>query len=245
MTCIAVDDEPLALDLLEDNIKKIPFLKLLRTCSNAIEANHFLQENPVDLLFLDIQMPGITGIQFLNGLSKNPPLVIFITAYEKYAIESYNLDVVDYLLKPVSFERFLKGVNKAYEQFNFRKNPPVQASASPDFLFVNSEYNLVKIDIQDVVYVEGLKDYIKIFLLSSPRPVITRMSMKSMEEKLPSDQFLRVHKSFIVSLKKIVSIRKGRINLLKTQIPISDHYKENLYRIVDPSNLQSKDSAAN
>ena len=243
MTCIAVDDEPLALDLLEDNIKKIPFLKLLKTCSNAIEANHFLQENPVDLLFLDIQMPGITGIQFLNGLSKNPPLVIFITAYEKYAIESYNLDVVDYLLKPVSFERFLKGVNKAYEQYNFRKNPAAQASASPDFLFVNSEYNLVKIDIQDVVYVEGLKDYIKIFLLSAPRPVITRMSMKAMEEKLPSDQFLRVHKSFIVSLKKIVSIRKGRINLLKTQIPISDHYKENLYRIVDPSSL--KDSAAN
>lgn len=243
MTCIAIDDEPLALDLLEDNIKKIPFLKLLKRCSNAIEANHFLQENPVDLLFLDIQMPGISGIQFLNGLSKTSPLVIFITAYEKYAIESYNLDVVDYLLKPVSFERFLKGVNKAYEQFNFRKNPvPVQAGASPDFLFVNSEYNLVKIDIQDIVYVEGLKDYIKIFLLSSARPVITRMSMKSMEEKLPSDQFLRVHKSFIVSLKKIVSIRKGRINLAKTQIPISDHYKENLYRIVDPSSLQAKDS---
>jgi DNA-binding LytR/AlgR family response regulator len=241
MTCIAVDDEPLALDLLEDNIKKIPFLKLLKRCSNAIEANHFLQENPVDLLFLDIQMPGISGIQFLNGLSKTAPLVIFITAYEKYAIESYNLDVVDYLLKPVSFERFLKGVNKAYEQYNFRKSP-VQAGVHPDFLFVNSEYNLVKIDIQDIVYVEGLKDYIKIFLLSSPRPVITRMSMKAMEEKLPSDQFLRVHKSFIVSLKKIISIRKGRINLMKTQIPISDHYKENLYRIVDPSNLPAKDN---
>src|SRR5688572_18588938 len=112
MTCVAVDDEPLALDLLEDNIKKIPFLKLVKKCSNALEANSFMQTQSVDLIFLDIQMPGITGIQFLQGMSKNPPLVIFITAYEKYALEGYNLDVIDYLLKPVSFERFLKAVNK-------------------------------------------------------------------------------------------------------------------------------------
>jgi DNA-binding LytR/AlgR family response regulator len=176
-------------------------------------------------------MPGISGIQFLQGLSTASPLVIFITAYEKYAIESYNLNVVDYLLKPVSFERFLKGTNKAFEKFNFRKHP----AASADFLFVNSEYNLIKIDMRDILYIEGLKDYIKIFLSSAPRPVITRMSMKSMEEKLPVNEFLRVHKSFIVSLNKVVSIRKGRINLSKAQIPISDHYKENLYRIVAPS----------
>jgi DNA-binding LytR/AlgR family response regulator len=235
MTCVAVDDEPLALDLLEDNIKKIPFLKLVKKCSNALEANSFMQTQSVDLIFLDIQMPGITGIQFLQGMSKNPPLVIFITAYEKYALEGYNLDVIDYLLKPVSFERFLKAVNKAYDKFNALKAPVLQANAT--YLFVNSEYNLVRIDFSDIAYIEGLKDYVKIFLLSAQRPVITRMSMKSLEEKLPADQFVRVHKSFIVSLNKITSIRKGRISLLKAQIPISEHYKDNLNRFIDPKNM--------
>ncbi|HEY9008656.1 MAG TPA: response regulator transcription factor [Ohtaekwangia sp.] len=241
MTCVAVDDEPLALDLLEDNIKKIPYLKLLKKCSNALEANSFLQTQPVDLVLLDIQMPGLTGIQFLQGLSKNPPLVIFITAYEKYALEGYNLDVVDYLLKPVSFERFLKAVNKAHDKFTAQKHPvviqPVAAAPVATYLFVNSEYNLVRIDFSDIAYIEGLKDYVKIFLLSSTRPVITRMSMKSLEEKLPADQFVRVHKSFIVSLNKITSIRKGRISLLKAQIPISEHYKDNLNRFIDPKSM--------
>ena len=139
MTCMAVDDEPLALDLIEDNIRKISFLTLVRKCSTALEANDYLQKESVDLLFLDIQMPGLSGIQFLKGLTKTPPLVIFITAYEKYAIDGYNLDVVDYLLKPVSFERFLKAVNKAHEKFNTRSTP----ASSQDYLFVNSEYNLV------------------------------------------------------------------------------------------------------
>lgn len=236
MTCVAVDDEPLALDLLEDNIRKIPFLKLVKKCSNALEANSFMQTQNVDLIFLDIQMPGITGIQFLQGMSKKPPLVIFITAYEKYALEGYTLDVIDYLLKPVSFERFLKAVNKAYDKFNAQKAPALQG-ANATYLFVNSEYNLVRIDFSDIAYIEGLKDYVKIFLLSSQRPVITRMSMKSLEEKLPADQFVRVHKSFIVSLNKITSIRKGRISLLKAQIPISEHYKDNLTRFIDPKNM--------
>lgn len=235
MTCLAVDDEPLALDLLEDNIRKIPFLKLLKKCSNALEANEFLQTQPVDLVFLDIQMPGLTGIQFLQGLSKTPPLVIFITAYEQYALEGYSLDVVDYLLKPVSFERFLKAVNKANDKFSSRA--PAVAAPAATYMFVNSEYNLVRIDFADLAYIEGLKDYVKIFLLSATRPVITRMSMKSLEEILPADQFVRVHKSFIVSISKITSIRKGRIALLKEQIPISEHYRENLYRFIDPKNL--------
>jgi DNA-binding LytR/AlgR family response regulator len=238
MTCIAVDDEPLALDLLEDNINKIPFLKLLKKCPNALEANQFLQEQPVDLVFLDIQMPGLSGIQFLQGLSKTPPLVIFITAYEKYAIEGYNLDVVDYLLKPVSFERFLKAINKAYEKFNTRK-ATTPATAPADYLFVNSEYNLVRIDFNDIAYIEGLKDYVKIFIFSSQRPVITRMSMKSLEEKLPPSQFVRVHKSYIVALSKITSIRKGRISMLKAQIPISEHFKDNLYKFIDPKSVDS------
>lgn len=231
MTCLAVDDEPLALDLLEDNIKKIPFLKLLKRCSNATEANQFLQAQSVDLVFLDIQMPGLTGIQFLQGMSQTPPLVILVTAYEQYAIEGFNLDVVDYLLKPVSFERFLKAVNKAQDKFKTKTQLPASTSS---YMFVNFEYNLVRIDFNELVYIEGLKDYVKIFLTSATRPVITRMSMKSLEEKLPGDQFVRVHKSYIVSLKKIESIRKGRITMLKAQIPISEHYKENLDRFIDP-----------
>jgi DNA-binding LytR/AlgR family response regulator len=231
MNCLAVDDEPLALDLLEDNIKKVSSLRLIKKCSNAIEANQFLQEQSVDLLFLDIQMPGISGIQFLQGLAKMPPLVIFITAYEKYALDGYNLDVVDYLLKPVSFERFLKAINKASDKFKGRFNPVTTPAA--DNIFVNSEYNLIRIDLDDIAYIEGLKDYVKIFLLSSPRPVITRMSMKSLEGRLPDDRFVRVHKSFIVSINKIESIRKGRISLLKATIPISEHFKENLFRHID------------
>lgn len=234
MTCLAVDDEPLALDLLEDNIRKVTSLKLVGKCSNAIEANLFLQEHPVDLLFLDIQMPGISGIQFLQGLSKAPPMVILITAYEKYAVEGYNLDVVDYLLKPVSFERFLKAINKASDKV---KGKVQTAIAKADYLFVNSEYNLIRIDLNDIAYVEGLKDYVKIFLASSPRPVITRMSMKSLEEKLPPERFVRVHKSFIIALSKIESIRKGRISLLKALIPISEHFKDNLYRFIDPKSV--------
>ncbi len=234
MTCLAIDDEPLALDLVEDNIRKISFLRLLKKCSNALEANEFLLRHPVDLLFLDIQMPGLSGIQFLQGMSKQPPLVVLITAYEKYALDGYNLDVVDYLLKPVSFERFLKAVNKAHEKF--LSTSSAQGSFQ-NYLFVNSEYSLVRIDFNDIAYIEGLRDYVKIFLLSATRPVITRLSMKSLEEKLPMTSFVRVHKSFIVALNKITSIRKGRISILKAQVPISEHFKENIYKVVDPKSL--------
>ena len=230
ITCMTVDDEPLALDLLEDNIGKIPFLKLVQKCSNAIAATEYLQQHAVDLIFLDIQMPGLNGIQFLQGLTKTSPAVIFVTAYEKYAVEGYNLDVVDYLLKPVSFERFLKAINKAADKFKPKTQLP--ATTVSDHLFVNADYNLVRIDLNNIAYIEGLKDYVKIYLLSSPRPIITRISMKSLEEKLPPDKFVRVHKSFIVSLSKIESIRKGRISLMKANIPISEHFKENLYRYI-------------
>jgi DNA-binding LytR/AlgR family response regulator len=231
MTCLAIDDEPLALDLIEDNIRKISFLKLEKKCASAFEANEYLQQHSVDVLFLDIQMPGLSGIQFLQGLSKAPPLVILITAYEKYALDGYNLDVVDYLLKPVSFERFLKAVNKAHDKIKARMT---NHTVAPDFLFVNSEYNLVRIDFNDIAYIEGLRDYVKIFLTSATRPVITRLSMKTLEETLPPLNFVRVHKSFIVSLNKIASIRKARISILKAQIPISEHFKENIYKRIDP-----------
>jgi DNA-binding LytR/AlgR family response regulator len=234
MRCIAVDDESLALDLLEDNIRKVPFLTLVKRCKNAFEAHEVVMKENIDLMFLDIQMPGISGVQFLQSIS-NPPLVIFITAYEQFALQGFNLDVVDYLLKPVSFDRFLKAANKAHEFFTLKNAAP--SNASSEYLFVNSEYNLVKINIRDIIYIEGLKDYIKIFIANATRPIITRLSMKSIEEKLPPDRFVRVHKSFIIAIDKIISIRKGKISINNVHVPISEHYKENLYRFIDPKSL--------
>ena len=234
MRCIAVDDESLALDLLEDNIHKVPFLTLVKRCKNAFEAHEVVMKENIDLMFLDIQMPGISGVQFLQSIS-NPPLVIFITAYEQFALQGFNLDVVDYLLKPTSFDRFLKAANKAHELFTLKNAAP--SNSLSEYLFVNSEYNLVKINIRDIIYIEGLKDYIKIFIANATRPIITRLSMKSIEEKLPPDRFVRVHKSFIIAIDKIISIRKGKISINNVHVPISEHYKENLYRFIDPKNL--------
>jgi len=231
MNCLIVDDEPLARELMEDNVSKVPFLKLVKTCSNGFEALEVLQTEAVDLIFLDIQMPGVTGIQFLQSI-KNPVMVIFITAYEKYALEGFNLDVVDYLLKPVSFDRFLKAANKANELFALRTRPETTTGISSEFIFVHADYNLVKINLSDITHIEGLKDYVKIHLTSSTRPVITRMSMKSLEELLPSQRFMRVHKSFIISLEKIVSIRKGRIKIGIAEVPLSDSYSEKFFQVI-------------
>ncbi|WP_317043016.1 LytR/AlgR family response regulator transcription factor [Solitalea longa] len=233
MNCIAVDDEPLALELLVDNISKIPFLNLVGSCRNPFEAMEVLQDKPVDLIFLDIQMPGISGVQFLQATRPNQ-MVIFITAYEKYALESYNLDVVDYLLKPVSFDRFMKATTKAYELFNL-KNKNTQPESAPDYIFINSEYNLIKINLADILYVEGLKDYVKIYVEKNPRPILSRMNIKAIEEKLPSMGFLRVHKSFIISTAKITSIRKNRIKIGEVEIPLSDNFKDELMKFVHPS----------
>ena len=190
----------------------------------------------IDLVLLDIQMPGLTGIQFLQSL-KTPVLSIFITAYEKYALEGYSLDVVDYLLKPVSFERFLKAATKANEIFQLRMKPQSPKRAM-DFIFVQADYNLVKINLNEVSHIEGLKDYVKIHILSSTRPVITRMSMKALEELLQPEKFMRVHKSFIISLDKIISIRKGRIKIGTTEVPLSDSYSEKFYQLINPAQVE-------
>ena len=234
--CIAVDDETLALDLLEDNISKVPFLKLVKRCKNAFEAIEILQKEKIDLIFLDIQMPGITGIQFLQSLTSNP-MIIFITAYDKYALEGFNLSVLDYLVKPVPFDRFLKACNKALEQYNLRNTSVVSEESNNDYIFVNSEYNLIKIVIKDITYVEGLKDYIKIYSSTSAKPVITRLSMKALEEKLPVGKFIRVHKSYIVSIDKINSIRRNRIKIGESEVPISEHYRDDLFKHIEGKNL--------
>ncbi len=227
MHCIAVDDEKLALDLLEDNIKQIPFLKLVKRCKNAMEAMDALKHEKVDLMFLDIQMAGVTGFQLLKSLSVKP-LTIMITAYENYAVEGFNLDVVDYLVKPVSFERFLKACNKAYDLFQLQqKQLHSNHTIQRDYFFVNVEYNQVRINNDDIVFVEAMKDYIRIHLANS-KPVLTRMSMKAMEEKLPAHQFARIHKSYIVSLPKISTIKRGLVVVAQHEIPLSDNYKSNL-----------------
>jgi DNA-binding LytR/AlgR family response regulator len=234
LNCIAVDDETLALDLIEDNIQKVPFLNLVKRCKNPFEAIEVLQKEDIDLIFLDIQMPGITGVQFLQSLT-NSPMVIFVTAYQQYALEGFNLNVIDYLLKPIDFERFLKAVNKASELHNLKHKSLVNESfteSKNNTIFVNADYSLVKIKTDEITYVEGLKDYVKIHLNSSNRPIVTRMTMKSVEEKLPANEFFRVHKSFIVSLDKIESIRNLKIKIGNAQIPVSESYSEEFFKLI-------------
>lgn len=231
MRCITVDDEQLVRELLEDNIRQIPFLQLTGSCRNALEAAAILQSRTVDLIFLDIQMPRLNGIQFLQSLPE-PPLVIFVTAYEKYAVEGFNLHAVDYLLKPFSFERFLKACNRANDLFRMRQMSSVAGSDAPDDFFVNVEYRLVKIVVADIEYIEGLKDYVRIHLSASPKPVITRMTIKAFEEKLPPPGFIRTHKSYLVASRKITAIKRDLVCIGSKEVPLSEFYKENIDRLL-------------
>lgn len=225
INCIAIDDEPLALELLEDNISKLPFLKLIGSYDNAIDAMKGIQEQKVDLIFLDIQMPGLTGLQFIQSLTIKQ-MIILVTAYEKYALEGFNLQVTDYLVKPVSIERFIKACNKAKELYDLKNAPGIQNNNNQaGYFFVNVEYSLVKVTIDDIVYIEGLKDYIKIHLNSSQKPVVTRMPMKTIEEQLPADKFIRIHKSYIVSVPFITAIRKTSLFLNSFELPVGDNYR--------------------
>lgn len=235
MNCIVIDDESMGRKLVEENIRQIPFLHLVASCKNAFEAMEVLSNQSVDLIFSDIQMPGMLGTQFLQSL-KDKPLVIFVTAYEQYAVESFSMDVVDYLVKPVSLERFSLAVHKALKIFQAEKNINTpQASLSTeatlpkeDFFFVNVEYSLVKISIQQVTHIEGLKDYIKIYLQGEKRPILTKMTMKSIEARVIDHLFMRVHKSFIVNLRKIDSIKHQRIKIGDYEIPVSDSHSAEL-----------------
>lgn len=234
LRCIAIDDEELALELLEDNIRKVPFLDLVAACHNPLEALKILQEQPVDLVFLDIQMPGLTGLQFIQSGLAASCLYILITAYEKYALEGYNLDVVDYLVKPVALDRFLKACNKALELHQLKaKSKSDGAPALPsDYFFVNVDYSLVKVQKSDIAWVEGLRDYIKIHLLSTPKPIMTRMSIKAIEEQLTGSPLVRIHKSYLVSLPSITSIRKNSVFIQSEELPIGENYREAFFQLI-------------
>ncbi len=225
LRCIVVDDEPLGRNLMVENIQLIPFLELAGTAKNAFEAMELLEANPIDLIFLDIQMPGMTGTKFVESLTQKP-MIIFVTAYEEFAVESYNLEVIDYLMKPVSVERFTKAANKAYERFTLEKKE--ERSTGLDYMFVNVEYSLVKVNFDTITHIEGLKDYIKIFVTTATHPILTKSTLKGIEEKLPAGKFLRVQKSYIVNLDKIESIRNHRISIGKFEIPVSDSSMESL-----------------
>jgi DNA-binding LytR/AlgR family response regulator len=238
--CLVVDDEPLALHILEDYISKMPFLQLVKVTTNPIEALQLVQEGNIDLVFLDVQMPELTGIQFLriaNGKSK----VILTTAYSQYALEGYELDVIDYLLKPIAFDRFFKAVQKAQTIIQPAAKPEIKTETAPqsdflsDFIFVKTEHKIQKVYLNDILFIEGLKDYISIF--TPTERIITLQNMKKMEDALPEKHFIRVHKSYIVSINKIDSIERSRIFIGDKVIPVGDTYREEFFKIVDGKNI--------
>jgi DNA-binding LytR/AlgR family response regulator len=240
--CLIVDDEPLALHILEDYISKVPFMELVKSTTNPIEALTLVQEGNIDLVFLDVQMPELTGIQFLriaNGKTK----VILTTAYPQYALEGYELDVVDYLLKPIAFDRFFKAAQKAQGIIQPSKQimpEPAQVQQQQhdfmsDFIFVKSEHKIQKVYLHQILFIEGLKDYISIF--TTVERIITLQNMKKMEDTLPDKHFIRVHKSYIVALNKIDSIERSRIRIGDKIIPIGDTYREEFFKIIDGKNI--------
>lgn len=239
INCIAIDDEPLALDIIKDYCSKVVFLNLIKTFDNAIESIEFIKSNKVDLIFLDIQMEELTGIQLLNAL-KHRPLVIFTTAYEHYAIQGFELDVIDYMLKPISFERFIKGVNKVCEKMQLdssqNKNESLKTSQpEAQFFFVKTETRMEKIENQDVLYVEGMGDYWRI--VTKNRRIMTLMNAKKLEEVLHEPQFCRVHKSFFVALDKIESIERNRIKISDKYIPVSETYHKIFFDLIERKKL--------
>lgn len=231
MNCIAIDDEPLALEVIKDFCSKVDFLNLVYTGTNAVDAITLLHSEQIDVLFIDIQMPHITGLEFVKTLT-HPPLIIFTTAYPSYALEGFDLNAVDYLVKPIPLERFIRATNKAYELYSLRKqkenkNTSHKKEENNDYLLLKVEHNTVKLNYKDILYIEGLKDYLKVFL--HEKYILTKNTIKKIEEKLPSENFIRVHKSFIIGLDKIEKIENNRIYIGEKIIPIGGHYKESFF----------------
>ena len=235
MNCIAVDDEPLALDIIEAYVNKHPELSLVARCNNAAEASEVLKTHKVDLMFLDINMPEISGLSFVKSLEKKP-LFIFTTAYPDHAVEGFELDAIDYLLKPIAYDRFEKGVEKAKEYYKIKQNADVaETDLESDYIFVKANQKLIKLAYSDIYYVEAFADYVKIFL--ADKKIVTLQTMKNMEKKLPEDMFTRVHRSFIVNRKLVQSCSTSMCEVNDVKIPIGKNYKEVFVGLMKSNNI--------
>ena len=225
ISCIAIDDEPLALKQIAAYINKTPYLGLMEEFENPLQAISFLQDNEVDLMFVDINMPDLNGMDFVKSLN-NPPKVIFTTAHSEYALEGFRVDAIDYLLKPIGYSDFLKAAEKAKERTNPNVTEKIKVESDEKFLFIKSEYKILRINLSDIKYIESMREYLRIHI-ENQRPVMALMSMKKMEEFLPSTSFMRVHRSYIVNLDKITIVERNRIIFDKdVYIPVSDQYKD-------------------
>ena len=236
MKCVIIDDEPLAVDLLQDFVKKVDTLELVSTFNNAIDAVSFINQNNVDLIFLDIQMPHFSGIDFLNTIEKKP-LVIFTTAYSDYAVEGFNLGAVDYLVKPIPFHRFLKAVVRAQQVLQPVSNTAIAENNNApeieqDFMFVRAEYENVKLNFADILFIEGLKDYVKIYTTDN-KFTLTLISLIKLENLLSSKGFARIHRSYIINIKHVKSIQKNKVLISDKRIPISESYKNTFFEKIN------------
>lgn len=229
--CLVIDDEPLALKQIASYVEKTPFLELCAECESALQALEVLEERAIDLMFVDINMPDLNGMDFIKSLS-NPPGVIFTTAYSDYALEGFRVDAIDYLLKPISYSAFLEAANKAQHRFGFNNAKPDQVDRQDDFLFIKSEYKILRIKLSDIKYIEGMREYVRIHLANA-KPVMTLSSMKKLEQSLSVGNFMRVHRSYIVNLNQINTIERNRIIFDKVYIPVSENYQETFKHYLD------------
>ena len=232
LKCVIIDDEPLALNVIEKYINQLPFLETVEKFTNPVKAFNYLNDNEIDLIFVDIQMPDMTGFELISKL-KSKPMIIFTTAYSEFALEGFKADAIDYLMKPIDFQEFSKAVNKAREWFEVKKEKDTKVEINKEFLFIKSEYKIIRINFKDITYIQGMSEYVKIHL-SSGKPVMSLLSLKSLEAQLPASMFMRVHKSFIVNLHKINMIERNEIVYDDgTIIPVSQLYKIQFQEFVD------------
>ncbi|MCD8317645.1 MAG: LytTR family DNA-binding domain-containing protein [Paraprevotella sp.] len=227
LKCAIVDDEPLALDLMESYVRKTPFLELCGKYNSAVLALEQIRDKDIDLIFLDIQMQELNGLE-LSRILPHDIRIVFTTAFDQYAIDGFKANAVDYLLKPINYNEFLTAAHKALEWFELKRKAESDSSERDEFIFVKSDYKLIQVRLDDILYIEGLKDYLKIYTENDSRPILTLISMKSMEERLPSPRFMRIHRSYIVQMNKVKTLDKGQVVFGKTRIPISDTYKNDI-----------------
>ncbi|MCX6305825.1 MAG: LytTR family DNA-binding domain-containing protein [Bacteroidetes bacterium] len=234
--CIAIDDEPLALKQIAGYMKKTPFLEMAGLCESALQAIELMENTVVDLMFVDVNMPDLSGIEFVKSL-ENPPKIVFITAYSEYALEGFRVDAIDYLLKPIGYGDFLKSANKVKSWFDAQYQKSDEIRSNKDFLFIKSEYKILRINLDEIKYIEAMSEYVRIHSINS-KPVMTQLSMKSIEEQLPDDRFMRVHRSFIINLSKISVIERNRIVFDgSVYIPVSEQYKPRFQEYIDKNFL--------